>query len=131
MIRLDPDFAELFDAVASEALEKGIIEDIELVSGYRDAKLQARLYADWRSGRSTLPAAKPGTSFHESGLAVDVAVSPPEALTDFGHFAESRGLRWGGRFDDPVHFDVGDSLTLGEAKARFARIRSAGLVEVS
>lgn len=128
---LDPDFADAIETLFDDALGAGVIDAIEIVSGWRDSRQQARLYADYRAGRSSLPAAAPGTSFHEFGLAVDVAVSPPEALADFGLFAESRGFRWGGRFDDPVHVDAGNDFTLGAAKARFKTLGRKGLVEVS
>jgi hypothetical protein len=34
-----------------------------------------------------------------------MVVSPDEAIYDVGHFWESMGGVWGGRFDDPIHFE--------------------------
>lgn len=110
-----------------EAIDEGVVDAVELVSAYRSTRDQRRLYADWQAGRSDLPAAEPGTSFHEVGLAVDVAVSPDFALADFGEFAESRGFRWGGRFGDPVHIDAGNVVQLEEARVGF---KPRQLVEV-
>lgn len=126
-VRLDPDFADAFDQLISEALAEGVIEDIELVSGYRSTAEQKRLYLDWRAGKSRLPAAPPGSSYHEAGLAIDVSVRPAEALPSFGEFAERRGFRWGGRFGDEVHFDAGNDLSITEAIKQF---RIHRLVEV-
>lgn len=118
-IKLDPEFSGQVDQLIIEAIREGVIDDIELVSGYRSTKEQKRLHERWQRGETDLPAAAPGTSYHEVGLAVDVAVSPAEALGDFGEFAESRGFRWGGRFDDPVHIDAGNWISLDQAKRAF------------
>jgi len=75
-------------------------------SGYRTRSQQAALYHDWLSGRSKYPAAPPGFSKHERGLAFDLAGSPP-ALEIAGRLARGAGFRWGGDFHraDPVHFE--------------------------
>lgn len=55
------------------------------------------------------PVARPGTSKHERGLAVDMTVSPRSWQTAVGEAWEAMGGRWGGRFrprPDPVHFEV-------------------------
>jgi hypothetical protein len=46
-----------------------------VTSGLRSRSEQARLYADYVAGRRRLPAAPPGRSAHEYGLAVDVVSS--------------------------------------------------------
>lgn len=51
------------------------------------------------------PVAPPGTSRHELGLAWDM-VGPPEVLKVAGAVWESWGGTWGGRFNDPIHFEV-------------------------
>jgi len=43
-----------------------------VTSGFRSFEQQAGLYADYRAGRSRLPAAAPGRSAHNYGLAIDV-----------------------------------------------------------
>lgn len=50
---------------------------LTLTSGKRSSKKQAELYQAYRSGRSSLPAARPGTSSHEYGYALDFSVGRP------------------------------------------------------
>jgi LAS superfamily LD-carboxypeptidase LdcB len=72
-------------------------------SGYRSPAKQRQLYVNWLEGRSRYPVAKPGTSRHEQGLAVDVASNAPDdVLREAGEWA---GLRWFGP-RDRVHFSV-------------------------
>lgn len=129
-IKLIPWFADAVTQLVDEAIGEGIVEAVDLTSGHRDSRTQRRLFANWRKAvarfgeagaleRGHLPAAEPGTSYHEVGLAVDVAVAPSDALENFGLFAESRGFRWGGRFGDPVHLDAGNQVSLEEARAGF------------
>jgi len=74
-----------------------------VTSTYRSTVEQRRLYAAWIGrGRTGLPAAAPGTSTHEYGVAFD-AVSPD--LEDLVYLAEQVGFVWAGP-RDPVHFDV-------------------------
>jgi len=79
-----------------------------VTSGFRSSSKQAELYAKWRSGESAIPAAPPGGSLHEYGLAFDLARIGKNPLTDpllawLGAVWESWGGRWGGQ-RDPVHF---------------------------
>lgn len=71
-------------------------------SGYRSSAKQAQLYAAYRAGRSKFPAAPPGRSSHEYGLAVDVSSDAPDQVLRFA--ADVAGLRWFGP-GDRVHFD--------------------------
>lgn len=71
-----------------------------VTSGYRNPKLQAKLYADYQAGLSHYPVAPPGSSLHEKGLAIDV-VSDNES--DMVRLLTSVGLIWAGE-GDPVHF---------------------------
>src|SRR6267142_4279854 len=50
-----------------------------MTSGRRSTRLQASLYADWIAGRRKYPAAPPGRSLHERGLAFDI-YTPGEGL---------------------------------------------------
>lgn len=45
-----------------------------VTSGLRDSAKQQKLYSDFIAGRSTIPAAPPGRSSHEYGLALDFVV---------------------------------------------------------
>lgn len=79
-----------------------------VTSSYRSPAKQARLYARWRSGLSSIPAAPPGGSLHQLGLAFDLARIGKDPLTDpllawLGALWESVGGRYGG-IRDPVHF---------------------------
>jgi len=75
-----------------------------VTSGKRSRAEQSRLYQNYITGRSTLPAAPPGRSAHEYGLALDFVVdqgknSPQQAKA----MDLLRG--WGGELvsGDPVH----------------------------
>lgn len=87
----------------------------QVTSVRRSTAKQAALYRAYITGKSRLPAAKPGTSKHERGLAFDLVIpslsrlSVPEmtrAMAPIGELWEAMGGRWGGRFNDPVHFEV-------------------------
>lgn len=79
-----------------------------ITSVRRSRARQAALYRNWIAGRSPYPAAPPGRSKHERGLAFDVVVTPLSALRALGEAWESVGGVWGGRFSksDPVHFEA-------------------------
>lgn len=77
-------------------------------SARRSVAKQTALYERWRSGRSNIPAAPPGGSLHQYGLAFDLARIGKDPLTDpllnwLGAVWEHWGGRWGG-IRDPVHF---------------------------
>lgn len=75
----------------------------KITSTIRSRTTQARLYRLYVTGRSAFPAAPPGTSKHERGLAFDMSATNLPAL---GALWESWGGRWGGRYRDPIHFEV-------------------------
>jgi len=88
---------------------------LRVSSGFRSREKQAELYERWKAGLSGLPAAPPGTSKHEIGLAVDVVWQKTGLREPFdggwqalGRLGERLGLVWGGRFStpDPVHFEL-------------------------
>jgi len=71
---------------------------------------QFELYQRWLSGRSKIPANRPGTSLHELGWAFDMARLGIDPLDDallnwLGAVWEHWGGRWGGS-RDPVHFQI-------------------------
>lgn len=74
----------------------------------RDSKKQSDLYDAWLAGRSKYPAAPPGTSKHELGLAVDIGGMTDSQLAYLGQVWRSWGGRWGGTFRnrDPIHFEA-------------------------
>lgn len=78
---------------------------VQVTSTLRTRDEQAALYAAYLNGASKYPAAPPGTSYHEYGLAWDM-VAEPEILNALGALWESVGGTWGGRGGDPIHFQV-------------------------
>ena len=81
-----------------------------VTSGFRSSSKQAKLYARWLSGESQIPAAPPGRSLHEYGLAFDLARIGKDPFTDpLLHWLGAVWESWGGRYGghgDPVHFQV-------------------------
>lgn len=75
-----------------------------ITSAKRSTAEQARLYRRYLAGQSQFPAAPPGKSLHEKGLAIDM-VARPEVLRWVGAVWTSWGGRWGGD-RDPIHFEV-------------------------
>lgn len=76
-----------------------------LTSAYRSSTEQARLYRRYVAGLSKYPVAPPGRSKHEQGRAIDI-IARPEVLRWLGTWWESIGGRWGGRFNDDIHFEA-------------------------
>jgi len=95
---------------AKELYRYGKLLDARLVvtSALRSPAKQQRLYSDWLAGKSLIPAAPPGKSLHEYGLAFDMARLGEDPLTDpllqwLGQVWEYWGGRYGG-LRDPVHY---------------------------
>jgi len=78
-------------------------------SARRSHAQQALLYRRFLAGQSRFPAAPPGASAHELGLAFDLWVNDESQLTDLGTVWEQMGGVWGGHFHDPIHFEAGGS----------------------
>lgn len=78
-----------------------------VTSTVRSRAEQARLYRRFLAGESQFPAAPPGKSKHENGRAIDI-VARPEVLRWVGEYWERLGpsFRWGGRFNDEIHFEL-------------------------
>lgn len=96
---LVPYAAALFTAMlASDRTTK-------VTSVRRSRAEQSRLYRRYLAGQSRFPAAPPGRSKHELGLAFDIIASD-SILKQAGAIWESWGGTWGGRFHDPIHFEV-------------------------
>ncbi len=74
-----------------------------VTSVFRSRTTQTRLYRNFLAGRSRWPAAPPGHSKHERGLAFDMLADNLPAL---GALWERWGGRWGGRFHDEIHFEI-------------------------
>lgn len=80
-----------------------------VTSVFRSLQQQETLYDRFKRGLSDLPAAPPGKSKHNYGLAFDMVITPGDyrspAQQAVGRFWESMGGRWGGMVD-PVHFEA-------------------------
>lgn len=90
------------------ALGKQYDGRLVVTSARRSYAKQSRLYDAWINGRSKIPAAPPGRSLHQYGLAFDMARIGKSPLGDpllawLGAVWESWGGRYGGA-NDPVHF---------------------------
>ena len=103
--RLHPGLQPWATALYSVATRYGLAPRV--TSTQRSRREQAVLYDRYRRGESRFPAAPPGRSLHEHGVAFDLVVSSPEAQAWLGAVWEAWGGRWGGRFGDPIHFDIG------------------------
>jgi LAS superfamily LD-carboxypeptidase LdcB len=101
---LDPLIRDAAAALVQLAREAGL--NPVVTSARRSRAEQARLYRNFQAGRSRFPAAPPGRSKHEHGLAFDVHISDKRYLKEMGEVWESWGGRWGGRFKDPIHFEA-------------------------
>ena len=106
---------------ANKLVERAAAEgiDLKVTSLVRSREEQQRLYDAWLArGKTGLPAAPPGKSKHEQGLAFDVAIQgggSPEQWQRLGQVGKSMGLRWGGDFSraDPVHFEIPTEAAAG------------------
>jgi len=81
-----------------------------VTSAFRSPAKQQELYCRWLSGRSPFPAAPPGKSLHNYGLAFDLARLGVDPKTDpllvyLASVWRSVGGSVGGS-KDPVHFSV-------------------------
>jgi len=99
--RLEPYAAALIQVI------RGYQPNVYITSAKRSGKTQLSLWLRWKQGRSRYPAALPGTSKHERGLAFDLGNVDPRLLRAAGRLWESWGGRWGGRFRDAIHFESG------------------------
>jgi len=92
-------------AAALIQIIRGYQPNVYITSSLRSGKEQLALYIRFKQGKSRYPAAAPGTSKHEAGLAFDLGNVDPRILAAAGRLWESWGGRWGGRFHDAIHFE--------------------------
>lgn len=81
---------------------------VSVTSVFRSIQKQDVLYQRYQRGLSDIPAAPPGRSWHNYGLAFDLVVDGDyrgSSQTALGRFWQSMGGVWGGS-RDPVHFGV-------------------------
>jgi len=108
---------------------------VEVISGLRSWAAQAALYASGRTkpGR-IVTKAKPGSSWHNYGLAIDLGLfksgvyldekKPAEAdklYAEIGKIAAKLGIEWAGTwktFTETPHFQVTFGMSLAQAREK-------------
>lgn len=125
---------EPFLQEAELAMEKQGVT-IEVISGLRSYSAQAALFAQGRTKPGPIVTkARPGSSWHNFGLAIDLGLfmnskyldeaSPTLAdklYTTIGSIAAKHGIKWAGNwksFRESPHFQVTFGLTLATARER-------------
>jgi peptidoglycan L-alanyl-D-glutamate endopeptidase CwlK len=121
--KLHESIQQLAKTLILKASEVGI--PLVISNGLRTNEEQQRLYDQGRSAPGPkVTGAKPGTSWHNYGLAFDVAVMKNGKPTwpndvglwnQIGDIGRSIGLRWGGDFGDLPHFEYHPGLTINDA----------------
>lgn len=108
---LHPAMRPRAQALYNDLLERGI--DPVFIEGKRDIERQRKLYAQGRTAPGDIVThAKPGRSYHNYGLAFDIApravLDQPNWAPDHEHWAavgdaaKQHDLTWGGNFDNIV-----------------------------
>lgn len=103
---------------------------LTLTSGYRSIDKQKQLI---KQGR---PAAQPGKSYHNYGLAIDVKPTNSNDWYTIGQIGQSIGFRWGKHFrspqSEPWHFDMGFDNSTSELLKRYnaGDLRDDGYVNI-
>src|SRR5260370_41257426 len=102
----------------------------QVTSTRRTHSQQGRLYRSYLANpRRAYPVAPPGYSSHEYGEAVDLVVSPIEALADVGYTWQ----QWGGGWDpaDAVHFELPRASERARQRGRAAEQEPGFLVSLA
>ena len=135
LAKFEPLLAEAEAAMTTQGVA------IEVISGLRSWAAQAALYAQGRTKPGPIVTkARPGSSWHNYGLAIDLGLfkggkyldSANPALADklysiIGAIAARHGIEWAGTwktFQETPHFQVTFGLSLAAAKAK---LESVGL----
>ncbi len=91
--------------IALVAAIQRVDRSARVTSARRSSSEQARLYRLFLAGKSSYPVAPPGRSKHEQGRAIDI-IADKRVLAAAGLAWERIGGRWGGRFNDDIHFEA-------------------------
>lgn len=127
--RLEP-----FVIAAQETVAKDGVT-VEVISGLRSWAQQSALYAQGRTKPGRIVTnARPGSSWHNYGLAIDLGLFKNGVYLDeknpkladklyasIGKVAAAYGIEWAGTwksFQETPHFQVTFGLTLAEARRR-------------
>jgi len=130
-------FEPFLVAAESAMAARGVT--VEVISGLRSWAAQAALYAQGRTkpGR-IVTKARPGSSWHNYGLAIDLGLfkngvyldekKPAEAdklYAEIGKIAAAHGIEWAGNwksFTESPHFQVTFGKTLAELRAKMPAV---------
>lgn len=108
-------------------LAKSAGDNPRVTSARRTYAQQQALYQAYIQGRSKYPAAAPGSSAHEYGLAFDMVVDGPGEQAGAGGVWQSWGGRYGGE-EDPIHFEYpGFSPTVGTSPSAPTTVTSPSI----
>lgn len=133
LAKLEPFVAAAENAMAA----KGVT--VEVISGLRSWAAQAALYAQGRTKPGPIVTkARPGSSWHNYGLAIDLGLfkngvyldekQPGQAdrlYAEIGAIAASIGIEWAGNwksFTETPHFQVTFGKTLSEMRTRMEEV---------
>lgn len=125
---------ELFVAATQQAMSKHNVT-VEVISGLRSWQQQAALYAQGRTKPGKIVTkARPGSSWHNYGLAIDLGLfrsgkyldeaEPRLAASlylELGRIAKTMDIEWAGAwqsFPEGPHFQVTFGLTLAQARSQ-------------
>jgi len=88
-----------------QAIEESIRLGIQffITSTVRSFVEQLKLFIRFKAGQSKFPAAPPGKSTHQLGIAVDLVPKDPSTLQDVVSLMVRHGFKWAGP-RDTVHF---------------------------
>lgn len=127
-----------FLVVVEKAMEsKGV--KVEVISGLRSWAAQAALYAQGRTKPGKIVTkARPGSSWHNYGLAIDLGLfkngvyldeaKPTEAdklYAEIGRVAADHGIEWAGNwtsFKESPHFQITFGKTLAELREKMPAV---------
>jgi hypothetical protein len=101
LARLDPRFRPYVEALLAVARGWGVAATV--TSTYRSLEDQKRLHQRYQAGLSRFPAAAPGSSAHNYGLAADL-VTRPDVNAWLGQIWRAWGFPY--YSNDAVHFGV-------------------------
>jgi len=77
---------------------------VRITSARRSRARQQQLWDRFKRGQAQFPAAPPGRSLHEYGLAWDMVTEPFSALTILGDWWNQVGGQWSPT--DEIHFGI-------------------------
>lgn len=126
---LDSNTKKALKAAGHEYFKKtGGQKAFVVTSGFRTKAKQQELYDKFVNNQSRYPAAKPGSSRHEIGRAIDLVIEGPAAPNAAGYSILNRhGFNRPLTFRDPIHFEHAE----GDANLPQSRIAPQANVDTN